>query len=168
MKSSHEPSERQTVWDLIRNAHAAVLVTRNLDGALDARPMGCLQTDFDGTLWFMTFAHSEKLNDILADPHVLVSYADNAKYEYVSISGCARIVKDPVKQKELWREGLRVWFPKGPEDPDIALLAVKVDHAKYWTNAASSMTYALAYVKARLTGQRPKPDDIADTKLVEF
>jgi general stress protein 26 len=40
-----------------------------------------------------------------------------------------RVVEDTQKLKELWTEGLRVWFPKGPDDPEIAILAVDVQEA---------------------------------------
>jgi general stress protein 26 len=39
-------------WSLIKDEHTAVLVTMGTDASLDSRPMGCIQKDFDGTLWF--------------------------------------------------------------------------------------------------------------------
>lgn len=97
-----------------------------------------------------------------------MSYANPSEYEYVSLSGRARIIQDRQKLNELWFEGLRVWFPRGPDDPEIALLAVQVDEARYWAEPASVATYAWAYVKARLTGKSPSPDEIVETKSVRF
>jgi general stress protein 26 len=162
-----KPDDRQKIWDLIKDSHSALLVTVGED-SLDSRPMGCLQKKFDDTLWFLTFRHSLKIKELARDARVLVSYARPTDYEYVSLSGRGEIVDDSAKIKELWFEGLRVWFPNGPEDPELALLRVHVDEAKYWTNAASVVTYAWAYVKARLTGERPDPSDIAETKTVRF
>jgi general stress protein 26 len=67
-----------------------------------------------------------KLVEILKNPNVMVSYAKPSEFEYVSISGKARIVEDPQKLNQLWTEGLRVWFPDGPNDPEIAILAVDI------------------------------------------
>lgn len=39
--------------------------------------------------------------------------------------------------------GLRVWFPSGHDDPELALLEVKVERVHYWTRPASMLTYAL-------------------------
>ena len=111
--------------------------------------MGCLQSEFDDKLWFLTFRHSEKIAELKNDSRVLVSYAKSSDYEYVSISGRAFLVEDPNRIEQLWTEGLRVWFPKGPDDPEIARIRVDVELAKYWTDAASIFTYAFAYVKAR-------------------
>jgi general stress protein 26 len=120
--STDQDNNAQKVWDLIKDAHSALLVTVEADGLLESRPMGCVHTDFEGTIWFLTFAHSSKVNEISKDNRVLVSYASAAKYEYVSLSGTARLVRDPEKLKELWSEAFRVWFPSGLDDPELALL----------------------------------------------
>jgi general stress protein 26 len=70
--------------------------------------------------------------------------------------------------KELWSEAFRVWFPSGADDPELTLVAVEVEEAKYWTNAASVRTYAWAYLKARLVGAPPKPEEITDIGSVRF
>ncbi len=168
MDAASEQKERDKVWDLIKDAHSAVLVTVGPDGVLQSRPMGCLQKAFDGVLWFLTFRHSEKIAEIATDEHVLVSYADPAKYEYVSVTGRARTVDDPAKIKELWTEGLRVWFPDGPDNPELTLIVVEVDEATYWTNAASLATYAWKYVRAAVTGEGAKGEEIVDTNKVRF
>jgi general stress protein 26 len=168
MQQRSDSAERDRVWDLIKGAHTALLVSIGEDGVLDSRPMGCLQREFDGTLWFLTFRHSSKLYEISKNDQVLVSYATPAKGEYVSVSGRCQLINDPEKIKQLWNEGLRVWFPKGPEDPEIALIAVDVETARYWTQTASAATYAWAYVRSRLTGKTPAPEDIADVKRVQF
>jgi general stress protein 26 len=163
-----EQADQDKVWDLIKGAHSAVLVTTGEDGALQARPMGCLQKKFEGVLWFLTFRHSPKAADISANDRVLVSYADPARYEYVSVVGRARVLDDRDRIKELWTEGLRVWFPDGPDNPELVVLAVEVDSATYWTNAASTVTYAWEYVRARLTGRPGRAEEIVDTKKVQF
>ena len=133
---------RKKLWDLIKKERTALLVTVEADGSFDARPMGCLQRVFDGTLWFITFRHSEKLREIARDDQVLISYARPSAYHYIAVTGRARMIEDPAKLKELWSEGFRVWFPSGPDDPEIALLQVTVNRARYWTRPASMLTYA--------------------------
>ena len=102
------------------------------------------------------------------DDRVLVAYVKPDRYEYVAISGRAKVVDDRQKLKKLWKEGFRVWFPKGPDDPELAVLAIEVEKADYWANPSSLVTYAFAYVKARLTGKTPSPDDITESKSVRF
>jgi general stress protein 26 len=168
MQCGPEQDHRQKVWDLIKEAHSALLVTIGTDGKLDSRPMGCLQKEFDDTLWFLTFRHSRKLQELAADDRMLVSYADPAKYEYVSISGRGKFVEDKKKVRELWTEALKVWFPNGPDDPELAVLSIDVEEARYWTNAASVTSYAWSYLKARVTGRPASADEVIETKTVQF
>jgi len=166
--STDHDENAHKVRDLVKNAHSALLVTTGPDGRLDSRPMGCVKTDFEGTLWFLTFAHSSKISEIARNNQVLVSYANPSDYEYVSLSGTARVTRDPEKLKELWSEAFRVWFPSGLDDPELVLLEVRVEEAKYWTNAASVVTYGWAYLKSRLFGSSPAPEQVADIGVVKF
>ncbi|MBX9739389.1 MAG: pyridoxamine 5'-phosphate oxidase family protein, partial [Beijerinckiaceae bacterium] len=59
----------------------------------------------------------------------------------------------------------RVWFPKGPDDPEITLLAVDVEEAEYWDAPSSAMIIAFGYAKARLTGEPPQ---MGENKVVKF
>lgn len=168
MPSSPAYDRRQKVWNLIRNSHSALLVTIGRDGRLDSRPMGCLQKEFEDKLWFLTFRHSPKVQEIAADDRVMVSYANPAKAEYVSITGRGRLVDDKARVNELWSEGLRVWFPNGPADPELALLSIEAEEVRYWTNAASVVTYAWSYLKARITGRPASADDVVETRRVKI
>src|ERR1700741_4283696 len=79
-------SDRGRVWDLIKDAHTALLVTMDDDGAPQARPMGCLQREFDGTLFFLTFQHSSKLRQVREDDRLLVAYERSLKTSRCSAS----------------------------------------------------------------------------------
>src|SRR5204862_8018474 len=61
--STEDDKNAQKIWDLIKDAHSALLVTKGADGRLDSRPMGCVQTDFEGTSWCLTFAFIEGERD---------------------------------------------------------------------------------------------------------
>jgi general stress protein 26 len=107
MERTSSQSNGKKVWDLIKDARTALLVTVGENDALEARPMGCLLTAFDETLWFLTFRHSSKLRQVSHDDRVLVAYVNPEKYEYVAVSGRARVVDNRQKLEELWTEGLR-------------------------------------------------------------
>jgi len=168
MRSAEDRKKVDEIWNLVKHEHAAVLVSIRKDGSLDSIPMGCVQRDFDGTLWFLTFKDNPRLHEIEENGHVLVSYVRPSRYEFVSMSGCARIVDDRARVRELWREGFSVWFPDGPDSPAIALIEIAVTTVKSWSKPASLLTYAYYYVKAKLTGQSPSPDKIAEEAVVHF
>jgi general stress protein 26 len=143
----------QKMWSMMKDIGFAMMTTEDGDN-LRARPMVAAQKDFDGSLWFYTRASSHKVDEA-KDQRVGVTYAEPAKQEYVSLSGHARLVRDKAAITEHWQESLRTWFPKGLEDPDIALLRVEITEAEYWDAPNSKMIHAYGYVKAVLTGTPP-------------
>jgi general stress protein 26 len=118
MSSAEDGKKVDKIWNLVKREHAAVLVSIRKDGSLDSIPMGCVQSDFDRTLWFLTFNDNPRLHDIEENGYVLVSYVRPSRYEFVSMSGCGRVVDDRARVRELWREGFSVWFADGPESPE--------------------------------------------------
>jgi general stress protein 26 len=152
-----DQAARNKVWEMIRDVQVAMMVTLDEGARMRARPMRAVSVkDFSGTLWFFTSQPSPKAQEVQRDDRVLLAYADPNSQNYVAISGTAQVVRDPQKQKELWSEPLRAWFPGGPEDPKAALIKVEVEGAEYWDAPSSTFVHAYGYVKARLTGEPPQ------------
>jgi len=152
-----DQAARDKVWELIRDIEVATMVTLDEQGHMRGRPMRAVELrEFDGTLWFFTAGASPKADEIRQDERVLLAYAEPSDQNYVSISGTAQIIRDVAKQKAMWSEPLRTWFPGGPEDPNAALLKVEVEGAEYWDAPSSTLLHAYGYVKARITGEPPK------------
>jgi general stress protein 26 len=165
MQETSAPQAQKKVWDLIKDMRVAMFVTRNASGAMSARPMSAVNREFTDTLWFMTRSDSPKLDEVHASSQVLVAYAEPKDQNYVSVRGQARIVMDKAKVRDLWSEAARVWFPKGPDEDDIALIEVTIETAEYWDAPNAAMVYAYGYAKARLTGE---PPNIGENKTVRF
>jgi general stress protein 26 len=141
---------------LIKGIRFAMLTTVCRDGSLRSRPMATQREDFRGTLWFFTSDRDAKVHEIEHDKHVNVSYADPDNNNYVSVSGRATLVKDKVIAKELWNPFYKAWFPKGLEDPRLALLRVSVEKAEYWDSPNSKLVQLGGFLKAVITGQQAK------------
>ncbi len=148
---------KRKVWEMIREVEVAMMVTQDEEGRFRGRPMRAVKQEFDGVLWFFTGAGSPKTGEVAQDERVLLTYADPRSQNYVSIYGTAETLKDPAKQKQLWSEPLRVWFPAGPEDPKIALIRVECEGAEYWDSPSSTLVHAYGYLKAVTTGEPPNP-----------
>ena len=118
---------------LVRQMKIGMLTTKEPDGSLRSRPLETVEVDPEGRLWFFTDAHSPKSARAQAGDHqVALSYADPRDEDFASISGTARVVRDEEKMRGLWKRDLERWFPRGLEDPDLALLEVRIDKAEYW------------------------------------
>jgi general stress protein 26 len=140
--------------ELIKDIRVAMLTTVDKEGRLHSRPMATQQTEFDGTLWFFTDANSVKVHELQRDRHVNVSYANPDDQRYVSVSGMASTMTDRGKMEELWSPLHKAWFPKGLDDPNIALLRIDVDRAEYWDAPSSAVVQLFGFAKAMLTGKR--------------
>jgi general stress protein 26 len=160
------PSRSQKkVWDLIKDMRVAMFVTRNASGAMSARPMSAVNREFADTLWFMTRSDSPRLDEVHASSQVLIAYAEPKDKNYVSVRGNARVVMDKAKVRDLWSEAARVWFPKGPDEDDIALIEVTIETAEYWDAPNAAMVYACGYAGARPTGE---PPHVGENSTVRF
>lgn len=164
--TSSSLDDKQKVWELLKEIKIALMVTTGEGGDMRGRPMAALNKQFDGELWFASNESAPKLDQIADNVHVLLAYSEPKSQNYVAVAGHASVVRDAAKVKELWSEGLRIWFPKGPDDPNIALIRVKVDSAEYWDSPSSAWVFAYGYAKARVTGEPPK--NMGENKVVTF
>ncbi|RUR86894.1 pyridoxamine 5'-phosphate oxidase family protein [Chlorogloeopsis fritschii PCC 9212] len=168
MTNSHANNSEnlKKLRDLIKDIDYAMLTTVNEDGTLHSRPMATnREVEFDGDVWFFTYASSYKVVEINRNHQVNVSYAAPNKQCYVSLSGTAELVRDRQKLEQMWQPQLKAWFPKGLDEPDIALLKVNVEKAEYWDSPSSIVANTISLVKGAMTG---KPADVSKHEKLEL
>lgn len=152
--------------EIVKDLDFGMLTTVGENGELHSRPMSTNgDIEFDGDLWFFTYGRSHKVFEVQQEPKVNVSFSSPEKQRYLSMSGTAELVRDKAKIEELWRPVLKAWFPKGLDEPDIALLKVSVDRAEYWDSPGSAVAHAFSMVKALFTGEQAKLGDHAQVRL---
>ncbi len=147
----------EQLWDLIKDIKFAMFTTRHSNGHLHARPMTTQnkKLDEDDRLWFFMSRKSDPVDDLKTEATVNVSYADTSGDKYVSVSGTATVSNDVHKTRELWSKMAEAWFPGGVDDPDLALVEVKITHAHYWDVKESKLTQLYQMAKAAVTGKPP-------------
>jgi len=146
--------EIKVLGEKIKGIRIAMMTTAESDGTLRSRPMATQEVEFDGDLWFFTQASAPKVNDVQGHQQVNIGYAAPDDNRYVSVSGTAELLRDRNKLKELWKPFLKVWFPKGLEDPDLALLKVTITSAEYWDAPTNKMVLLANMAKSLVTGQQ--------------
>jgi general stress protein 26 len=151
MNQSNENIKK--LHELIKDIRFAMLTTVEEDGTLRSRPMATQQFEFDGDLWFFTSADTPKVDEVQHHQQVNVSYSEPKDQKYVSVSGMAELVRDRQKIEALWNPIFKAWFPKGLDDPDLALLRVSVEKAEYWDSPSSGVVRLVGFVKALTTGK---------------
>jgi len=149
---------RAKLWELIKDIRFAMFTTRHTNGYLHSRPMTTQnrRIDEDTSLWFFMSRANGPVDDVRNDPSVNVVYADPGKDSYVSVSGSAQVVEDATRKEQLWSKMNDAWFPRGPTDPDVALVEVKIVQAHYWDMNDSKIVQLFKMATATVTGNPPK------------
>ena len=143
------------VWDLIATVGVCMLTTQFASG-LRARPLEARPDRNAGLIFFVTDIHSAKDDEIEARPDVGLVFIDPNDKVYLSITGRACVTRDADQLKAAWRKTDEVWWPGGPNDPDVCLLQIEPSTAELWDGPASAIVTAFEFAKARLTGEEPK------------
>lgn len=153
-----EQEKRDRLNELMESFETAMLVTRTVDGELRSRPLAIARKRADGGLYFATAIDSPKVIELETDPHVNVAMQSSSRF--VSVSGHARISRERALIDELWSESWKVWFPKGKDDPALAIVIVEPMEASYWdASGATGLKYLFESAKAYLSGTQPASDD---------
>jgi len=157
--------EIKKLGELMKHFRVAMLTNVNDEGRLHSRPMGVMDVEFDGDIWFFTQEHSPKVGEMRRDWDVNVSFCDEGKQRYISVAGKAMLIDDREKMKELWTPMLKAWFKDGLDDPELALLKINVESAEYWDGPNSKIVQLFGMVAAAVTG---KEFDHADHNKVSL
>ncbi len=131
--------DRDALERMTSGFRVAVLVTLTRDGMLRSRPMLPPEIESDGSLVFVTRRDDPKVEDIGTTGSVNVSWVDQHTDDYVSVSGRAECVENPMRIASLWTPELQRWFPRGPSDERLTLLRVEVDRIEMWDDASGRM-----------------------------
>ncbi len=159
-------NELEKLRELVKDIDFCMLTTVNEGGDLHSRPMSSNgDIDTNGNIWFFTSVSSHKVSEIEKLPKVNVSFADPGNQRYISVSGTAELVRDRAKIDELWRPQFKIWFPEGKDDPEIALLRVRLEKAEYWDSPGSTIGYALSFVSSLVTGKQP---DLGENQRIDL
>lgn len=163
------------LYALIDGIDTAMFTTRRPDGSLVSRAMSTQRRTAGADLWFMANWHSEKLDEIAADPHVNVSYFRDRTREWVSVSGRAIISRDQNLIRGLYRPDWKAWLgDEGGErdgsarDPRIALILVTTDSVTYSKQDRPTPMVLFSIAKAMITGTPPKAADLRDVSSEEL
>ncbi|MCE2903712.1 MAG: pyridoxamine 5'-phosphate oxidase family protein [Anabaena sp. CoA2_C59] len=147
-QSLHTKPQVQELRKLLEDIECGMLTTIDNDGSLHSRPMSMWnEIDNDATLWFFTLANSHKVVEIQHHQQVNISFSAPNQERYVSILGIAELIRDRNQLQSKWQPGLETWFPQGIDEPNIALLKVKVNKVDYWESSSSFVPQTINFLE---------------------
>lgn len=165
-KKSTGSKDVELVAKLMEDIDIAMFTTVGPGGYLVSRPLSTQDVTFDGErVWFFTEADSPKVAELKRNGKVNLAYASKGKNTYISVTGDARLSRDQSRIDQFWNDALKAFFPKGRQDPNLALIEVALRTAEYWDGPGSFLGKAISFVIARVTGD---DDVLAKTRIVDI
>lgn len=150
------PEHKQLIWSLIEEIKVGMLVTHDTEkNNIRSRPMSLVQEEYDGTLFFYTDKEDAKAFEVARDRDVCLTFADTSSQIYVSLSGKANITKDKNLIDRYWNRWVEAWFPEGENDPNLAMLEIKIDSGEHWKADENKLNQLFQLAKADLTDESP-------------
>src|ERR1700744_648336 len=67
---------QEKIAELVKDIHIAMMTTVAKDGTMSSRPMAVQNAPFDGKLWFLARSNSGKVEEVLQDEHVTLTFAE--------------------------------------------------------------------------------------------
>ncbi len=146
--------------DLIARFDTAMLVTESRQRELRGRPMAIAGYGDRSQLYFYTRGEDEKLHEMVQRPDVCVLM--QREDQYLSLSGRARFDTDPALKEKLWSASGRLWFPAGPDDPDLSLLCIEPTFAECWDRSGlNKLEFWWQAGKAILKREKAADDELS-------
>lgn len=145
---------QEKVVEIMRDDRFCMLTSVGDEGRLHAHPMTPQQVTDSGDVWFFLDAESGQAANITAQKRVNLAFSDGSTW--LSVAGHGTLSRDRQRIDELWNPMVEAWFPEGKDAPNVALLHVQADSAEFWDTPGGRVATALAFVKSRLTGERPE------------
>jgi len=137
----------------IEDVRICMFTTLSLNNEFSSRPMATANVEDDGSIWFFTNEYSLKNPEIFKE-RVMLVYSNPSNNTYMYVNGKAQLVEDIKKRSAYFSIMVKAWFPKGLEDPGLALIKVTPDVAEYWDSNSSKMVVAFNMLQAIVTGDK--------------
>ncbi|MFC3414081.1 pyridoxamine 5'-phosphate oxidase family protein [Algoriphagus hitonicola] len=146
------PEHKQLIWNLIKDIKVGMLVTKELndEDGLRARPMSLVQDAYDGTLYFFTSKTDAKAFEIAQDKDVCLTFSNPKDNVYVSLTGKAKLSEKRDLIDQYWNKWVAAWFKNGKDDPDVAILEVKISKGEHWDSTNNKLVQLFEVTKSNI------------------
>lgn len=139
--------------ELAEAARTCFFTTLTESRPLPSRPMAVQTVDEEGSFYFLSGKSSDKNFDIREDSQVQLFFANPGSSEYLSVYGRASISTDREQIRKHWSEMAKVWFQGGVDDPEISLIRVRPEAARYWDTKHGKLVQLAMMAASVLSGK---------------
>ena len=118
------------------------------EGGVSARvvaPIPAMPDEEDWTIYLVTSSRSRKAAEIARSERLTLGYQHHPDRSYVVLSGHAALVAERSLVRARWHDAWRLYFPGGPEDPDVILVRFAVDCIELCMRGVSPEPFGIRY-----------------------
>jgi general stress protein 26 len=133
------------------------LIGRAADHEFDVRPMVWARMDEDGTSYFVVRVGATHFAEVERYPEVAVPVQRGT--EHAAIRGIALATRARGLLDQCGRESWRVWFPRGFDEPNVAVLVVRPLDVKFWSLRRGEQGAAILRLGPRGPAHRSQAGD---------
>lgn len=151
------------LWTQLEGARAGML---GLVGGYDhLQPMTHHGERATATLWFLTRRDTELFESLSAAHSAQLVFASPEQDFYVSMRGELSEKRDERALDTMWNRVSASFYDGGKTDPQLAVLALRLEEAEIWASTGSALVFAWEIAKANLSDG---PPDIGVRNTVRF
>lgn len=159
-----EKDPRAALSDMLDGVHAGML---GLSGQTSGfQPMTHHADGDTGTLWFISSTETDLVQALGAPQpadYVIVSKGHDA---HASLRGTLSHIHNDAKLDTLWGPMAAAWFPKGRQDPTVALLRFDPADGQIWASSTSVLKFGMEMLRANMDSDHQP--DLGQTATLHF
>jgi general stress protein 26 len=149
-----ETQFQQRIWTALTD-HKICMVSILVGGRIRTRPMSGYVDRENHRILFVTHSHTGPAEEIDPSQTVSIALSDEDHNFYATIECEAAKLDDRDLLKRIWSPLVGAWFPNGPDDPDVTLLAFSPISAEIWDGPSSGVVIAFKLATAKILGRTP-------------
>ncbi|WP_377290818.1 pyridoxamine 5'-phosphate oxidase family protein [Rhizobium sp. SG2393] len=151
--SKARENPRQQLFDQIHSVHAGML---GVEGSgLHMQPMAPFLDEQTATIWFYTKTSAEIVSAIGSGGHAHFCVIGNDHDYHACVAGRITVTKDAARIDQFWNSVVEAWFEGGKNDPELTMLALRMEDAEIWASTGSTLKFGWEIAKAKLTDSEP-------------
>jgi general stress protein 26 len=152
------------LWSEIDNQHLGMLAV--VDGEPQHfQPMMGFPEREQGLVWFFTRKDTDLARDAEEPRRAMFILQARDRELQACISGELTARLDRERLDRFWSPHVDAWFPKGKDDPQLAMLCLACEDARVWISEAGPLRYAWEVARANTVKEQPDLGGRTDVRL---
>ena len=128
---------------LLAGAKTVYLATNGSHGHQNLRALAPITVDGVRTIWFATFAESNKVHELLHDNHAAVYFDAPRMAGELRLWGFVEILDDMESRKKIWNDDTAKHCPDGIDSPNLRALRFDVTSGIYTNKKMETFSFEI-------------------------